>query len=88
MQLRRNEIMTGLLVLSTVAQQAIQFLGYRQLEFVDLGPVVAAKHTSKFLGTDIQRRQMEGMIVGHVDRSPKRTVPSRIIVAPSSTAIG
>jgi hypothetical protein len=53
-----------------------------------LGPVVSAECAGKFLGPDIQRGEVKSMIVTHAVRSPNNTVPTRIIVAPSSTAIG
>jgi hypothetical protein len=77
-----------LLVLSAVAQQTLQLIRYRQLELVHLPRVISPESTLEFLRPDIQGCEMEGVVVAHALRSPNSTVPSLIIVAPSSTASG
>src|SRR3954463_8141736 len=77
-----------LLVLGTIAQQPLQLFGDGLLELVDLGPGVAAQGAGELMRPPVERRQMERMIGAPASRSPNKMVPTRMIVAPSSTAIG
>ena len=67
------------------AHQSLDLVGDLLAKLVDPRRVVAAKRRTKFVAPDINRREMKPF-VSHGVRSPNRTVPSRTIVAPSSTA--
>jgi hypothetical protein len=75
-------------VLGPVSQQPLQLVRHRELELIYLTGVISAERTLKLLRPHIERREMKRVIVAHGLRSPNSTVPSLIIVAPSSTAIG
>src|SRR5438552_4057983 len=55
------------------------------LEILDAQRLIAAQGLAKFLLADVERCQRERGI-GHV-LGPNRTVPNRITVAPSATAV-
>src|SRR5262249_21978868 len=67
------------------ARQPLELLGDLIAELVDALGIVAADRLAELVSARIERREMEGL-VDHADRAPKRTVPSRTQVAPSSTA--
>ena len=74
-------------MLGPVAEQPLELLGDGELELVNLIPIVTAERPGEFLRPDVERGQVEGMVVAHVSRAPNRTVPNLIMVAPSSTAM-
>ena len=73
--------------LAALPPQPVELLRDPFLEVVHLGDVVAAQPSMELLVTHVVRAELEGF-VRHCIRSPNSSVPSRIIVAPSSTAIG
>src|SRR6478736_1073164 len=74
-----------LLELRPLAQEPIERLGDAVAELLDLRDVIAAERACEFLPAYVVRRQIEG-IIGHWSLVPKRRVPSRTSVAPSSIA--
>ena len=81
--LRALEPLVGL---HPVAHQPLQLLGEVELELIHLGTVVPPHRPHELLGAHIERGEAEDL-VAHRARSPNRIVPSRTIVAPSSTAV-
>src|SRR5205823_5117041 len=68
------------------ARQAFHLLGNLIPELIDARGIVAAQRAPKVVAPYIQRCKMK-RFVDHLALAPKRVVPSRTIVAPSSTAI-
>src|SRR5690606_9666710 len=68
------------------ADQPLQLLGHPRAEFLHPHGLVAAELSAKLLRPYVDGRQAEAFIY-HVALAPKRTVPSRTMVAPSSSAI-
>src|SRR5690554_796851 len=77
------ELPDAVLVTEVLAHELLQSISHQLEEVVDQRGVVAAHCALEvaFLLADFERCQID-----HRSRSPKRTVPSRTIVAPSSTA--
>ena len=66
------------------AHRALQSVGDTHLEVFHAQRVVAAQGLPEFLLADIERCQVEGVVVHGVSSlGPKRAVPNRITVAPS-----
>ena len=68
------------------AREPLHFLGDLIPELVDAGRIVAAQRPTEVVAPHIQRGKMKRFVY-HLALAPKRVVPSRTIVAPSSTAI-
>src|SRR5690606_8345373 len=80
------------LELAIRADQALEFLRQLLAELVHALAVVAAHRAAEVIAPHIHRRQVEDVVatlemLAHPPLVPKRTVPRRTIVAPSSTAI-
>ena len=65
-------------------------VGDADAEILDAHGVVAAQALAELLLADVERREIEGVVVHGVasfSLGPNRTVPKRITVAPSATAV-
>src|SRR5215831_10175350 len=67
------------------ARQAFQLLGDLVAELVDALGIVAANRLAELVAANVERCEVEGF-VHHTGLAPKRIVPKRTCVAPSSTA--
>src|SRR6266550_2498887 len=73
-----------------LADHALQRVGHPHPEILDPERLVAAQALAELLLADVEGRQVEAVFVlgiDHVVLAPNSTVPKRITVAPSSTAI-
>jgi hypothetical protein len=75
------------------AQDALQFVGHTPAEVLDAHRLVATQAAAEFLLAHVERREVEDVRAHvasascRVSLAPNSTVPKRITVAPSSTAI-
>ena len=68
------------------SRQALELLGDLLAELIDALGIEAAQGFPELVSPNVERREMEGF-VNHAGLAPKRIVPRRTSVAPSSTAI-
>ena len=68
------------------ARQPLHLLGDLIPELIDARGIVAAQRATEVVAPHVQWRKMK-RFVDHLALAPKRVVPSRTMVAPSSTAI-
>src|SRR6185437_10218490 len=67
------------------AREPLQLFGHLVAELVHPLGIVAAERLAEIVPAHIQRREVKSL-VDHADLAPKRIVPRRTNVAPSSTA--
>ena len=67
------------------ARQPLELLGHLLAKLIDALGIVAAQRLAELVAANVERREMKGL-VDHADLAPKRIVPRRTSVAPSSTA--
>ena len=71
-----------------LAQDPLQLVGHPGAKILDPERLVAAQAAPELLLPDVERGEMEGGLAhAVVSLGPNRTVPKRITVAPSSTAV-